>query len=200
MNNAQFEALAKLILPALFFVIAWALNQVLNREAAPGGGMRPARPPGGLPPAPLPGDRGGRDLIWQEAAPPLPRREPMAGPDEIIIIGSETRPPRGGPVVPVRRRRPPPTAAPARPEPPRPVAPPPSLAPSAATAEPLPSKVVPRSATLGALRETLMSPTRLRDALMLREILDPPVALRTTRPGRHLRRVPPARDPGTPPR
>lgn len=177
MNNPQLEALAKLILPALFFVIAWALNQVLSRDAAQlPGGMRPPRPPGGLPPAPMPGDRAGREVIWQEAPPPIPRREPMAGPDEIIIIGTETRPARTGPVVPVRRRRSRSNQAAARPAP-VPPAPRPEASPTPAAARvPLPVRAAP--VNLARLRASLASPERLREAFMLQEILGRPVALR----------------------
>jgi hypothetical protein len=179
MNQNQLEILAKLIIPALF-LLAWALNQVLNKEApAPPAGPLPRRPPGGLPPAPMPGQRPApREVIWQETAPPPPRREPMAGPDEIIILGSETRPARPAPVVPVRRRRP--RSAP--PAPPKPEPPKPTLATDRPAAPiippPSPATVDP---ALAAIRQALTSPARLRQAFLLREILDRPLTLRRPR-------------------
>jgi hypothetical protein len=176
MNNNELEILAKLIIPALF-LIAWALNQVLNKEAQqPPAGPLPRRPPGGLPPAPMPGQRPApREVIWQESPPPPPRREPMAGPDEIIILGSETKPLRPSPAVPVRRRRsrsaPP---APPKPEPPRPAI---SAARPPAPPPPPPIAVL-VFPSLAKVREALSSPARLREAILLREIFDKPLALR----------------------
>jgi hypothetical protein len=193
--NKDFEILIKLIVPALV-LIAWAINQMTSKEAPPvpkRPPLPPGRPPGGLPPAPMPGERlGPREVIWTEAPPPPPRRELPAGPDEIIILGTETRPVRpssGRPTTQPRARgprRPRPAQAP-RPEPPRPKPPLSSpvtttgLGPTSAEAQrPAPLLDRPQSAgiDLDVLRAALASPSRIREVMMLNEILQPPRALR----------------------
>jgi len=115
MNN-NFEILAKLIVPA-FFLIVWALNQILNKEApaTPARGSRPVGPPGGRPPTPAPASPPKRKQNAEERAfatadpksgawvsSPDARGNPpivLAGDDEVIILGSETvrRPPPAKP-------------------------------------------------------------------------------------------------------
>lgn len=78
-NNA--EALLKLLVPAIFFLI-WAINQVVNRETPtpPQRNGNPLGPrPGGLPPAPRPVERSRpqpssyRDVTYEQA-PSYPAR------------------------------------------------------------------------------------------------------------------------------
>lgn len=195
MNQNNLEFLIKAVIPALVMIV-WAISQVMNREAPqppPGrGGPWPNRPPGGLPPARMPGEGAGpREVIWQEGPPPPPRREPAAGPDEILILGTETRPVRPAPPGPPRRtRRPRPAQAGApRPEPARPKSSSlvgdrsaaTSLKSAPGTPEPSPATAAPRDAVApraAGFREALADPARLRDALVLGEVLGTPLALR----------------------
>lgn len=225
MNN-DLDALLKLIIPAIFLIV-WAISQLANREE-PQPKPRPLpRGGGGLPPRPLPGPRpreagGPREqppMRWGEPAEPLatvpqepePRRGP-APPDEIVILGTEIRPPRPTPHRPASRgssrprpapgsRRTPQTPAPIRPEP---ITPPHAdlsglgslttpIQPFATGAQGRPLPIATPAAAPGPptiapmpiteqVRGALGSPERVREALVLNELLAPPLALRR-RPG-----------------
>ena len=163
------DALFKLVVPAIFLLF-WALGQVLNKEVKP-----PPRPIPG-PPPPLP--PGGQNPVAEPFRPPAPARPP-----EILILETRTG---NEPTRPGRSRR----GTRARPPAPAPAAPRPGLvtlsakldAPApAATHEAARVAPVPPHPSLTALREALTTPERTRQALLVAEILGPPVALRSRR-------------------
>ena len=89
----KFELIAKLIVPA-FFVIVWIINQLTNKEtpATPVRGGRPVGPPGARPPAPplqSEEDRAFATADPRTGAWPQNRPPAAAGPDEIVILGTE---------------------------------------------------------------------------------------------------------------
>ncbi len=218
MNNNAIEVLMKLIVPAIF-LIAWALNQLFNKEspASPnrsGPSLGP-RSGGGLPPAPRPGPRNAEEqgrnpatLRWPKDATndPMARAggSQPAGSDEIIILGTETRPPRrsgppsrgrGG-----RRGRPGAAPEPEREEStrknvlnldlPKPISQSIDLRP---VMEPLVGPIMPldpkatdtvRPVPIGTaltaldLQISVRDPARLREAILLSELLQPPVSQR----------------------
>jgi hypothetical protein len=197
------EILIKLIIPAIV-LIGWAINQVSNREApAPPRRPFPPGPPpppgGGLPPAPMPGERAGpREVIWTEAPPPPPRRELPAGPDEILILGTETRPVKPPPPSPGRPSVSPRSRSPRRPraaQPPRPELsrPRPGLAgdlargPDTLPAAPeppaarSPDRLTAPALDPAQLRAAIASPARIREAIVLNELLQPPLSVRRAR-------------------
>lgn len=94
MNNNNVDILIRLIIPALF-LLAWALNQVLNKEAPP----QPQRGPNPdpfrnrLPPAQRP--PGTLLERLERTAPPPPKPAPPLRPgQEMVIVESESRPSR----------------------------------------------------------------------------------------------------------
>jgi hypothetical protein len=99
MNN-NIELLIRLIIPALFLV-AWALNQALNKEAPP---PPPARGPlpdpfrNRLPPAQRPPGTL-IERLERTAPPPRPATPSLRPGQEIVIVESETRSlrPQAGP-------------------------------------------------------------------------------------------------------
>lgn len=224
------DELLKLVIPAIFLIV-WAVGQLLNREAA-----KPPRPPrpraaGGLPPRPdlAPRPREAPRLPeptmrWgdqEESKPPsiparplLEPRRTVGDPDEIVILGSETGPPRAAPHRPAARGssrpRPAPGAKRSRKvtEPSLRVEPLQASSKNLATVAGLtsgairPMDVADTAGPLGAsmpaesvraigsasgpkvqrLRTALATPERIRDALILNEVLGPPVS---RRPRRH---------------
>ncbi len=215
MNN-NVELLIRLIIPALF-VVAWALNQVLSKEA------RPAPPPRGpvpdpfrnrLPPARRPAD----DPFlgkFERLAPPPPRPSPTLNPgQEFVIVESETRSAR----APSTAAAPPtPSRAGRRNRNPRRPASSASTSGSASTKGGQPDRnrqgaianlatgltdapvagvsanplgrtdLDPRASVsipmLDVLRDVMATPGQVRQAILLNEILQPPIALRGRRPG-----------------
>lgn len=214
MNN-NVELLIRLIIPALF-LLAWALNQVLNKE------VRPAPPPRGPVPDPFrnrlpPAQRPAAGTLLERlerTAPPPPRPSPALNPgQEFVIIETESRPSRSPSAAPTpsragRRNRNPKrsqqggssggsspkkgdsqdrnrqsgignlatglTSAPVN----VPLAGIGNLSAGAANLDP--PEVV-RNPALGTLRDAIASPERIRQAILLNEILQPPIALRRSR-------------------
>ncbi len=211
MNNNP-EALLKLVVPAIFFIL-WAVNQLFNKEkAAARGAVSPifGPRPGGLPPAPRPGERGRpqsppyRDVTYEQA-PALGRRpNPGSGrqADDLLVIRDERRPtpaqsakPRGArpqapPTNPARSGRGssqagrnPAGAGKAPPAPPAYV----SVTPTALMSD-LPSKISDQGPMpFTQLRDSLTNPQRVREAFLLNELIQPPVSMRRgTTPRRRL--------------
>lgn len=216
MNNN--ELLIRLIIPALF-LLAWALNQVMNKDARPEPPQRGPLPDpfrNRLPPAQRPA--GGTFVErFERTAPPPPRPSPMMRPgEEIVIVETETRPLRPPsaatatptPSRPGRRNRNPRRPQPATPpsgtaakkgEPARqstlsnlatgltgapvnvPVGGINGMSPGIADADP---RLFNQSPALDELRDAIASPDRIRQAILLNEILQPPLALRGRRPRR----------------
>jgi hypothetical protein len=190
MNNV--EELLKLLIPA-FFLVLWALNQLLNKESnapqAPGrpGGLGP-RP--GVPPTPRPAMERPREV----PVPPRPQTTPAGRDDEIVILRSETvRPPAPGNVRRGQRARPGrgvgrQGAAPAARTGYEGKAETRSLIEMRPTQGPVetPQETlrigVPSPISADDLRSRMRSLDRVREAILLNEILQPPVSLR--RPGR----------------
>ena len=183
MNNNPADLL-KLLLP-IFFLVLWAVSQIMNRQGAarsrnaglgvnprPNPGLGPR--PGGLPPAPRPNNR----PTYREPTPP-PNR-PGASDDGIVILSEESaRRNRPGP-GPGKGRGGKPNRRPANA--PAPAALPASKAPevdftgiSAVKADAL------RPPEIRSLREALRSPERFREALILNELLGPPISRRPRR-------------------
>lgn len=186
--------LLKLVIPALFLVI-WAVNQLLGKEevTAPPRGQPIGPRPGGLPPAPRPPASQEVPQGWTSSPtappqPPTPRPKPVAfQPEDVFVIRAD-----GDSIV---RPAPGPALRPARSKPPRKRSEP---AASRRLGEPLPTSVnaAPIDVNLGVssssptpvptttahpLAELIRSPGRLREALILNEVLGPPRALRGVR-------------------
>lgn len=209
--NGNMEILFKLFFPAIV-LIAWALNQVLNKEtvATPNRGQPLGPRPGGLPPAPRPLERKVANSPYgpgRSTSSSAPGRTSLD--DEIIIIRAENvRPASNAPARPQARRTAgrakSPQAAPAR----RPAEPPApellggKIATSVAQTVSLAgrplndlgaSSIVAASSPAGAsltmgqpinlnsanLLSTLKDPIRVREAFLLNELLQAPVAKRT---------------------
>lgn len=187
--------LLKLIIPALFLVI-WAVNQLLGKEevTAPPRGQPIGPRPGGLPPAPRPPASASQQVPQgsaqpaSPAQPPRPKPASFANPEEIFVIRADAEPnprpaPRPAPAPARRQPRPKPSKRAPEPTAPKWLTPlPTSLettplsvqAPSAGPATSLTTAVHP-------LAELVRSPDRLREALILNEVLGPPRALRGPR-------------------
>jgi hypothetical protein len=201
MNNE----LMKLVIPGIILLV-WAVTQLFNKENAPPPSPRGPSPgprPGGLPPAPRPLERtaaGEPTLRFGPSSAPRPAPAPRG--DEVLVIREPTRP---APVArrPVRPRAVPP-APPKRPEP----APARSLTTSVSQSLPrdieTSLKIQPLTSTATAasestkvtaavgpgtapsalqldLRQTLADRNRVREAFILNELLQPPLALRPSR-------------------
>lgn len=202
MNN-NIDNLFRLLVPAIFLVL-WALHQLFNKENAPpptnrpGGGLGPR--PGG---PPRPATDYGREVPYRDPTGPVPgptRAASSAPEDEIVIIRSETARPAGVGGGPPRDARRPPRPRPSRPgrgsreprreapEPrPGPEAPVPATPPPPTTGGPASPILIGLAPPLSAdeLRRALTSPSRIREAILVNEILQPPKALRGRRgPGR----------------
>lgn len=193
MNNV--EELLKLLIPA-FFLVLWALNQLLNKDTnAPGApgraGAAPVARPGGLPPAPRPMER-----AREAPAPSRPASKPTAGPgrdnDIIILPPDNVRPSKGRRAGRSRSGadgQPAGTAQPfgsaERGAANRP------LVETAASGSPSSSPPslplgtlhigVPSPLTSNQIRSTLGSIDRIREAFVLSELLSPPVSRRSRR-------------------
>jgi hypothetical protein len=192
------------------FLLVWALTQLFNKEVNPtpnrtqGFGPRP----GGLPPAPRPLERGsGLDSGGAFSSGSSTRR----GSDDVLIIRAEqTRPPRLGPTNPSTRRQPakgkqaaaPPKLPDAGPKRAlstsvsqnvaqqldttldvRPLT---ETAANPVTSAQPTTPATPGGAlnpTLASVRQMLTSPSMVREAFVLNEILQPPIAARRVRRG-----------------
>jgi hypothetical protein len=193
--------LFKLLIPAVFLVF-WALNQLFGREDAAAGRTAPPGPrPGGLPPAPRTRspERQPTASDWSGGRtfdiPPRPTTTATTTlpPEEVLVIGGEPRRPgsargrtqaggrRGG-----RGKGPAPPQA-GESAAPRSLVEPlvQSLAISPLT--PTPTPAAPESPafaptwtaqSLLEMAQSLRSPERLREALLVSEILGPPKARR----------------------
>ena len=98
--NFQWEWLRAIV--PLSFMVFWALSSLFNRDGKPKPPAQrmpnlPPRPAGGVRPAP-PTQRWGTPGQQPSPAPALPATRPArpAGDDGIVILSSETRPPREG--------------------------------------------------------------------------------------------------------
>ena len=184
----------KLIVP-LIFLAFWGLKQIFEREpqrqpGRPAGfGPRPDAPPGGPRPGVAPGVRDPA-VRWSGQGAPPSRRD-----DEVIIIRPESilpDSPSARPGANRRRSQPRPTSQRIEPERPRPI----TSAITPLVAQPLrglgPISLAKQadvvatttaSAPLAApaIAQALRSPERLREAFILNEVLQPPVALRRIR-------------------
>ncbi|MFO0959458.1 MAG: hypothetical protein U0800_18830 [Isosphaeraceae bacterium] len=190
--------LLKLIIPAIFLVI-WAVNQLLGKEevTAPPRGQPVGPRPGGLPPAPRPPVSREVPQGWPSpsaaATPPRakPKADAFADSDDIFVIRGDGDPfvrPAPKPSIHRRAARSRPAAAPKAPEP----AAPKRLGaplPTGLTNTPIDVKLNERTSTSTPaieplttpphpLAELIRSPGRLREALLLNEILGPPRSLR----------------------
>ena len=177
----------KIILP-LILLVFWALSQILGREV-----RQPPRPvprglPGGGPP------REPLQSLW----PPEPARGPANKAPDILILDEPARRPRSAAAASLERSAPsvrPRRAARKAAQAPAVTSVPErslariELAPLTAPSEPATKK----EATVGdftdtmatAVREGLQSPQRVREALVLSEVLQPPLALRGRTLHRH---------------
>lgn len=210
MNN-NIDNLFKLLVPAIFLIL-WALNQLFNKEnnpqaGRPGGslGPRPGSRPATIPPRPAPGNT--RPEVADPRNPYAASRTtpPTASEDGIVILRSETvRPPTAPRTTPKEPRRNP-RNRPARsgqapgdgrsgraareprresPEP-RPAVVPNRLSPSQNQGPPLLIGVTtPITAT--EMRRALTQKERIREAVLISELLRPPVAMRRGRQGLRL--------------
>jgi hypothetical protein len=207
MNNL--DPLLRLLVPLIIFLVISALNQIFNKEtgaaAAKGQGLGPR--PGGLPPAPRPGERAGvgDPNLLRYGPSGSSRRNEF---EDIIVLRPEpTRPSARS--APQRRQGRGKSAAPAAPKAAesaasrslgtnvtqkidtsqimRPLA---ELEPITSRSAASESSRLGTSASpgpldlpnLAGLRQTLTSPSKIREAFLLNEILQPPLSLR--RPGR----------------
>lgn len=176
----------------LFFLLVWAINQVINNQPRPEEKLPAGRRPGGGGP---PRDDAGAD--W-EPTPPLarPRTLNRSGDPDIVILEMASRPLRspaprtsGSPRGRRAARRPTANTAPAQPkrdEPPRTKkaleAPP--LGATATTGQA--SAEITRAVSawpdetpqLKMLRQALASPESARQMFLLKEVFDRPLALR----------------------
>lgn len=192
--------LLKLVIPAIFLVI-WAVNQLLGKEevTAPPRGQPIGPRPGGLPPAPRPPvsrdvSQGWPSPASSPAPPQVKPKAPSTDTDDIFVIRGDADPfvrPGRGQASARRQSRTRPAAPPKAPEP---------AAPKR-LATPLPTGLItapidvklnaqsfantpppqPLTAPAHPLAELIRSPGRLREALLLNEILGPPRSLRGTR-------------------
>jgi hypothetical protein len=215
MNN-NVELLIRLIIPALF-LLAWALNQVLNKEAPPAPQRGPipdpfrnVRPPGQRPPGTL------LERLERNAPPQRPTPTLRPG-QEIVIVESESRPSRPQQKPPQQQqqsaqrgerrnrqpRRPSPSAGPLTPargqaearDRPRasstanltpgltdaPVGAPGGMSSTASPVQDLEPRDLAPNPALDILRAAIASPATIRQAILINEILQPPVVLRGRR-------------------
>jgi hypothetical protein len=186
------DDLLKLLFPA-FFLVLWALNQLLNKEGTPQpqprpGGLGP-RPGGALPPAPRPAERP-RTAAAGPARPAPARVGPPGRDDDIVILRSESV--RPAPGARTNRGR---AARAGKPKAAAEVVPrqtdgrslttvAPSVAPSAAAAPASQGTLligVPARLTGQDIRRALGSLDRVREAILINEVLQPPVSRRGPR-------------------
>ncbi len=217
MGNANnWDQLIRLIVP-LSFLLIWAVTSLFNRETKP----VPVRQGGQAGFGPKPGDPTLRWGPTAQAPPQAPRRVPVAGNDDDILVIRSSTPIRTAPARPSnlgggamarRGAKAKPAATPPKRE--EPVSRTPKLAGvtqlvnqnlTRSTLEMSPLVTASPSATsttIGlaqafsapsrstyvapstVLAISLRDPTRLREAFLVNELLQPPLALRPRRPGR----------------